>query len=324
MATIRRVTERATPARRPRAWMALGALIIAIAIGPTIAWRIGSPPQVPAILHLPGASPTAEALVVRILAFNLNHGGRFDAYRDRAAAHAHLDRLAGAIRDARADLVLLSEVDFDVQKSHRLDQAHELAVRAGFPHVVEGVDHELRSPWFSFRAGNALLSRWPVLQAKNHDLPPAGIRRALIGGRRALEAQIALGGLPTSVVVVHLDSSWGGAIRERQAEAITGWLAGPAILGGDLNAVPLGWEDHGQRNDSDRTLAILAGSGLRSIPGDSDRPELRTYPAAAPNGRIDHVLATAPWAVESVQTSSAAGSDHRGILVTLRREVSAR
>ena len=97
--------------------------------------------------------------VLRVLSYNMHHGEGVDGRLD-------LPRIARVITRARPDVVALQEVDRETLRSQHVDQAAELA-RATRMHVVFGANIDLQGGQY----GNAVLSRWPLSDARNVHLP---------------------------------------------------------------------------------------------------------------------------------------------------------
>ncbi|MHC5058986.1 MAG: endonuclease/exonuclease/phosphatase family protein [Planctomycetota bacterium] len=95
--------------------------------------------------------------------------GKGYAIRPKDESAERLDRIGKAIRDSNADVVLLQEVDFDSERSHRVDQLEALALAASFRYAAPAVSWRARyvpflgwSPgghWGHMESGGAVLSR---------------------------------------------------------------------------------------------------------------------------------------------------------------------
>ena len=138
--------------------------------------------------------------------------------------------------------------------------------------------------------------------------------------------------LPVTLQGVHtrapVRASW-SRLRGRQLAELTGWAAardvlrdGPTLVVGDLNATR--W--------SAPLRALLRHGGLRDtadgggLPG--TWPEFQNFPGAQGfplwwTGMItlDHVLASGHFVVAERSVGPGLGSDHRGVMVELRRRV---
>ena len=149
----------------------------------------------------------------------------------------HLDRLIAAFRDdpelSRADVLMLSEVDDGMGRSGNRHVARELAAALGmgyafavsyvaleddFGENAEGLASTLAL------AGNAILSRAPILRAVNADVPAVrdkfGSSEKRLGRKRAAVASIATVKGPVTFAQAHLDSNADTKQRSRQLAAI--------------------------------------------------------------------------------------------------------
>ncbi|MEO6771803.1 MAG: endonuclease/exonuclease/phosphatase family protein [Kofleriaceae bacterium] len=167
----------------------------------------------------------------------------------------HLDRLIAAFRDdpelARADVLLLSEVDHGMGRSGNRHVARELAEALGMGYAFAvsyvALEDDLGENAAGLAstlalAGNAILSRAPILAAVNADVPAVrdkfGSSEKRLGRKRAVVASIATVAGPVTFAQAHLDSNADTGQRSRQLAAIldeADRLGGPVVLGGDLN-----------------------------------------------------------------------------------------
>jgi endonuclease/exonuclease/phosphatase family metal-dependent hydrolase len=227
----------------------------------------------------------ATAAEVRVLSYNIHHGEGMDGRIDLA-------RIAAVIQSVKPDLVAVQEVDRTTKRSGGVDQAAELARLTGL-HMVFGRTIDYDGGLY----GNAVLSRAPVERWENHPLP--GVEpRGLIevdAGRFTFFA-------------THLDATRDDAKRLEAAAGINRIVAAgarPALLAGDLNAVP-----------GSAPLKALAAAW--SIAGNDH--DLPTIPAGRPVRQLDYVLYRPAdgWAVIEVRVLDAPlASDHRPIFVVL-------
>jgi endonuclease/exonuclease/phosphatase family metal-dependent hydrolase len=196
----------------------------------------------------PPARP-AQPRELRVAAWNLERG------RFLAPAAAVLAR-------ARADVVLLSEMDAGMA---RTDQNHTTRVLAaglghGYAYAVEFLELGLGSPEERARCagrenalglhGGAITSRLPLARPAVVRLDRGGHwldgsrGEARIGGRIAVLATVRAGGTDIVLASVHLESHGDPAERAEQMRALLEALAAyapgaPAVIGGDLNTLSL-------------------------------------------------------------------------------------
>ena len=103
---------------------------------------------------------------VRVVTYNIAHGrglaGSNWQIGGREAQLERLDQIAGLLRDQRADIVVLNEVDFGAIWTSNVNQAVYIAEKAGFPFVAEQRNFDMAMPLASLRWGNAILRKYPI------------------------------------------------------------------------------------------------------------------------------------------------------------------
>ncbi|MGH3356595.1 MAG: endonuclease/exonuclease/phosphatase family protein, partial [Nocardioidaceae bacterium] len=218
-----------------------------------------------------------------------------------------LEHTAGVIADLDVDVIGLQEVDrYWSERSAFTDQAAFLAERLAMQMVFgASLDRAGRTDAHPRRQyGNALLSRFPVLDARSTLLP----RRRTSEQRTLLEVRIVVGDVPLRC----LNTQWqhrSGTARMAQAEATTAKVDDrddPTVLVGDLNAGP--------DTPEVRTLTEhLADVWPTRGEGDG-----YTYGAQAPRRRIDYVLASPDIDVRHACVTPTKASDHLPVTADLR------
>jgi endonuclease/exonuclease/phosphatase family metal-dependent hydrolase len=227
----------------------------------------------------------AHAAQVRILTYNIRHCQGMDGKVD-------VERVAMVIRSVKPDIVALQEVDRDVGRSGRIDQAEELGRLTGLK-AFFGRAIDLDTGQY----GNAVLTGLPVRASSNHPLPGAEPRTLL---------EVEFDGF--RFFATHFDVGRDDSRRMESVAEINRRAKGAAVLAGDLNAVlesgPL------------KALAAewkIAGEGQF----------LPTIPSPAPARQIDFVLVRPAdgWRVVEVRVlNEPVASDHRPVLAVLERE----
>jgi endonuclease/exonuclease/phosphatase family metal-dependent hydrolase len=232
----------------------------------------------------------------------------------------HLDRIAEVLAGLDADLVALQEVDRDLERSGRVDQAARLGERLGMrawfaPAMVYDASAGGRGRGLAQGTpdpggpayGIALLARMEVEAPERLALPQAGL---LPARRRRLEPRVAMvttvpgPGRPLTLAVTHLANAfpWSAVqLRHLQRRLTASGRPAPLVLAGDLNLRPL-------------ELGLLSRRGWRRV--------LRglTFPGPAPTRQLDHVLLAGPASgggVAGVCVPDAPVSDHRPVQVDL-------
>ena len=227
---------------------------------------------------------------VRVLTYNIRHAEGLDGKVD-------LDRIAGIIRESRADIVCLQEVDRNLPRTSRADfpallsEKLKMAVAFDPNYQFDGGDY-----------GNATLSRFDIVSQENIHLPgPPGKEP-----RGCLKTTLRVGNQNVEVFNAHLGLD--SAERKEQAAAILAWIKNPEklapgktprpmILTGDLNEVRTG----------------PAVSALLEQFKDTAEPEA--------GKKIDYILVSGPVSVLSSHVFSgretAVASDHQPWLAEL-------
>lgn len=208
-------------------------------------------------------------------------------------------RVADAIAHYQPDVVLLQEVDAGVKRSNGDHQVDLLGDLCGFHHRTWFPNVDIRG---GGAYGNAILSRYPIVETRNVDLTIKWKKR-----RSVLHAvcRVRHGEIDRSVHVFNMHL--GLAQYERRIQLQT-FLDShpfrhidphtPIVVGGDLNDV---WG---------RLGAWLAPAGFRGV----DRKP-RTFPAWAPMRSLDALYLRGDLALERLERGeielARRASDHR-------------
>jgi endonuclease/exonuclease/phosphatase family metal-dependent hydrolase len=208
------------------------------------------------------------------------------------------EAIAQVIQASGADLVALQEVSRVRLLDGEADLVVWLSRRLGMPILFRGTEEPI---W-----GNAILSRYPVLESGWGDLP----REGTLIGRGYLWARIQVGGpAPLLLIATHLHHvETEGRVREAQvADLLTFWAGRSySVLLGDLNAMPASLE-----------MQRLAEAGLIDSWGQAGGGPGFTWPARDPYQRIDWIWHTADLSAASAEVIDSLASDHLPVLVTL-------
>lgn len=243
------------------------------------------------------AQPTSAPVTVRVMSYNIHHAEGLDGRLD-------VERIAKVITDAKADIVGLQEVDRGVERTHKRDLPAELAKLTGLHvHFEKNIDHQ------GGEYGNATLSRFPIIHAKNthYKMVRPGERRGL------LQLTLDVHGREVLFLNTHLEVGRDESQRLASAEEIVAIVAAaeqrqlPVILVGDFNAVP-----------ESRTITHLK-TALTDTWERVGRGGGFTIPVRNPTRRIDFIFIT-PKTVTPLAMSVLASeaSDHLPIVAELR------
>src|SRR3954465_2144546 len=257
----------------------------------------------------PAPGPDQPPVPVRLVTFNIHHGGGDDGRHD-------LPRLAQVLAAADPDVICLQEVDRHFgPRSEDVDQALLLA-RALDMQLAWGpaIDEPRGAGRPGGEYGNALLSRLPILVSDVHRLPGRGEPRS------ALRTMIELDGGTLWVTTPHLtrSSSEDRAEQLAMVAALHTDAMEAGVVVGDFNTPadapelaelrPLftdAWEIARNRRDRSGWKVWQHDAGF-------------THPAGSPHRRIDQVWVTSGVGVASALVLDGHGaSDHLPLVVDL-------
>ncbi len=247
------------------------------------------------------AEDLQRADTVRVLVYNI-HAGK------DAKGIDNLQRVVALIREARADLVLLQEVDQGTHRSGVVDQPAVLAVGSGL-HVAFGsaLDYD------GGKYGVATLSRWPITFDTLYRLPvdPPQERAGRSREPRGLLRVDVLSPYGTIVVFnTHIDASREDTWRRQEARVIAGTVtsvrqARPLVLlGGDMNSTP-----------ESAVQQIVREPGLRDAFAECGRGTGLTFPADSAVKRIDYLYLSGAMRCARADVPATVVSDHRPLTV---------
>ncbi len=236
--------------------------------------------------------------------------------------NARLVEIARFLKQARLDVVILNEVDFDSSWSFRVNQAEVIARLAGFPHRLEQRNLDVSLPGYRWRFGNAILSKHPISQASLIDLPDYSFWETLTAGKkRAALCTLTLpDGNTLRVSPVHL-SHRSAQLRLESAKLLAELPRSEheiLIAAGDFNSTLAGFpEASGEATDKAVTY-LVEQAGFRTLPTTPPaEPEL-TFSSTDPRMLIDWLMVSGPgeWITREVYPLTL--SDHRPVVATLR------
>ena len=232
--------------------------------------------------------------VLRVLQFNIRAA-------ISGAGGVDVSQIAAEIEAVQPDLVSLNEVDSHTLRT-RVDEPTYLAEATGL-HVVYGPNLIYDGGPF----GNAILTRYPVVESHNLRLPGTFGREP----RGLLTAIVIVDGRRVAFSSTHLtEGSDGRQSRLLQALAVAGALhsmAAPTILAGDLNS------------DSTDVPGRILRRRLLDAQEEGGTGLGDTFPEANPSSRFDYIFYDDHFVVvpgsTRVQTSDS--SDHRSVFTKL-------
>jgi endonuclease/exonuclease/phosphatase family metal-dependent hydrolase len=251
---------------------------------------------------------------IRVMSYNIHRWAGQDGRLDVA-------RLAQVIHSTGADVVGLNEVLHPVTGArHTREPLAELADRLGMFYVFGSSGWiDRKGPGWHGPVGNAILSRYPLLEVSNLLLPSfQGVKQ-----RSLLAATLGNGpsrGLRAHVT--HLDHAFEGT-RLLQIRAVLRHLPahGPHYVGGDFNTP--GFVGRRARYLLPPVLRYLQRAGYCDAFHEVGHGSGRTFPSASPIIRIDFLFLPSQyasalrWAYALNSRVTNLASDHRPVVAEL-------
>lgn len=215
-------------------------------------------------------------------------------------------RVIDVLRAYAPDFVLLQEVDEGARRSMQHRQVDLLGEALGLRHRCYGVTHRLRREG---QYGNAILSRWPLMDVHHIDLTIGTRKRR---GAIYARARVRAGNKARTIALYNLHLGLAGSERDRQLERFLSShpFSGlhertPIILGGDFNDL---WGTLGPR--------YLEPAGFRRA-----GKMVNTFPAYLPVRPLDMLYVRGDLQVQRCSPSqlplARAASDHLPLVAAL-------
>lgn len=243
----------------------------------------------------------SEGTRIRVLTYNIHHGEGPDGKVD-------IERIANVIKDSKADIVALQEVDRGVERTKKIDIMTMLADLTGMTYAF-GKNTDYQGGDY----GNGVLTKYPILEERNlhYKMIRTGEQRGLM--QLVLEVQ----GNEIAFMNTHIDYRQDDServmnVKELRTTAKT-YAPRPVIVCGDFNDLA-----------QSRTIALMKEEFADSWEA-AGKESGSTYPAEKPTKRIDFVFVSksnskndAPSVglkPSSARVIDSDASDHRPLLV---------
>jgi len=197
-----------------------------------------------------------------------------------------LAAIASAITSTRADLVGLQEVDFLRPRSRFSIQSRKLGQMLSMESVFGPTIKCFGLPRF----GNAVLSKFPIIECVNYQLPSRWEQRCLLKVKVKIEAATI------AFCCVHFGLNQ--LERLKQAGKVVQYISAenlPLILVGDFNAGP--------ESDEIKKIKTL----FHPVDPEGLQP---TFPANKPEHQIDYIFYSAHWKLIKTFVLDSQASDH--------------
>jgi endonuclease/exonuclease/phosphatase family metal-dependent hydrolase len=211
-------------------------------------------------------------------------------------------RIVAVLRDIRADIFCLQEVDRHTRRSDGVDQAREIASELGMYYAF-GLARRRNGGEF----GNAVLSRFPIIAVDSMPLP----RSSLISARGFVVARIDSGSRKFVCGSVHF--GLGPFERRQQAEALLHYFRRerwPVILCGDFNG-----------RTFSKGVSLLKNRFIH-VADDLQIKKINSFHTRFPYKSIDHIFRSRMAGLRCIDARNipATASDHLPVVATFTWE----
>lgn len=276
--------------------------------------------------------PSKAPESLRVVTYNIGHG--LGPRSDQEASSGRrvdgmverLGRIGEHLGTMGLDVIALQAVDFDCWWSEGMDQAAVIAAAAGFPYIVRQSNVDAGVPFFRrVLHGNALLSRFPIVDAERIEFQPyRNWEKVKSGNLDGMLATLRMGeDQEIRVMVVHLDER-SEEIRVRAAGEMVGIQRSsrlPMLVLGSFNSTPPGFPMSKTTPSGQNAIELLESFGgfqRRPARGQATWHDF-TYPSEGPRRIIDWILPDRSWVVQQYRVvREVQESDHFPVMGTFR------
>jgi endonuclease/exonuclease/phosphatase family metal-dependent hydrolase len=302
-----------------------------------------------AIYEYGNRAPTDHVKKIRVMTYNIGYGhglgsdGSDYHPKTRDEIEASIRAMAEIIVRDSIDVVLMQEIDFGSKRSGNIDQLALLADLTGLSYGAEAVAWDANyvpfpywPPSYHFgrvRSGGAVLSRFQIVDNQVMLLKKpdenAGYYNRFYLYRFHQAVGMVVNGDTIYVVNNHLEA-FRTANRMEHAQSLVNWVENLGksknviVVGGDMNALPYNAVQLTDFNDKsgddytgDRTMEIIGMmQGFRELASHEEyaanRDIWHTFPADAPNRRLDYIFVNTRYSFTNGQVPRKYGplSDH--------------
>jgi endonuclease/exonuclease/phosphatase family metal-dependent hydrolase len=172
---------------------------------------------------------TGNNAVIKVMSYNVHH-----CNPPSKSGVIDLDAVAQVLKKEGADIVALQEIDVNTTRSGKIDEAEQLALKAGYPFFffARAIDFGGGS------YGVAILSRYKLIDTKIHPLPTD---TSTNGEHRTIAiAQVSLpNGKTIHFASTHLDvgrNEINRLLQMKEINKVAGQISGPFVIAGDFNS----------------------------------------------------------------------------------------
>lgn len=239
------------------------------------------------------------AIELNVLTFNIRHAKGTDNRLD-------LHRIAHVIKESKADVVGLNEVDNHFSaRSDYVDQTNWLANELKMDYVFGPAISLTKKSGRKLQYGNALLSKYPITRSTNHKI---NLLAPICEPRAILEANINV--LNTEIKVLTSHFSLHPILHKKQVGQLLKCLTDslPSIIMGDFNKRPTA--------RSIKKITTL----LKETCANKTEKERATFPSQRPKIKLDYIFTSQHFTTINTEiiTSSPKASDHLPVLARVK------
>lgn len=315
----------ATIFRRKKAIVIL-LLLMAVAIGPYAISRARSPAR---RIRVVGDAPTVAtepSSRIKILIYNIAHGrGPIDDNWEEGgdAKRDRIRKIAERIKRVDPDIVVLNEVDFHSTWSGDQNQAEAIARAAEFPNWAEQRNLDFRFIYGSWKFGNAVLSKYPIVDTQLVDFPAQlRLESWLAGHKRGVVCTLQISqSHQVRVLAVHLEYR-DEDVRVASAQVIADLAESsdvPLIAAGDFNSTPTGFPNSLKTGGGENAMDLLIDIGhFQHEPRAAPTPLDFTFSTNEPTEVIDWILIPSEWTFAEYAVIDWNLSDHRPVMAVVK------
>lgn len=329
--------------------MALGVIIslisflILVIAWSSYPWSIGEKKNQTEILHLEPDEMLDEredTSVVKILTWNLgflygkgSEGPGYE-FRDRAFYEDKLKEVVKEIKDWNPDILFLQEIDLGSKRSHEINQAEYIAIKAGYPYVAEAVSWEANYIPFPYwplsrnfgkmRSGGAIISRYPLTDHEvvllHKPMSQPWWYNLFYLHRYLQKVNVTIGEKSFKLINLHLEA-FDKVDRQKQVKKLIKIINEEKIdfVAGDFNTLPRSATkktkfENGDDYENDKSYELMMKSGLsESIPDEIYSLSENTYftfPSWRPDRRLDYIFFRPNHKMMKAEVLPSSISDH--------------
>jgi endonuclease/exonuclease/phosphatase family metal-dependent hydrolase len=264
---------------------------------------------------------------LKLATFNIAHGRGTNESNFSPAAERfqRLKKIAEMLKEEKADIVVLQEVDFDAAWTGHEDQARVIARAAGYKYVLEHRNFDVSFPLVRFRCGNAILSNHRIVASHLVPLPVFSKWEQLVAGAKqavCVDLQVAKDER-VRLLAVHMEPR-DEATRVRCSEPVLKCAAAspyPFFCLGDFNSTPTNFPGAAEADRGGLSLlqVLRESKAFQIRPEDPPVPDQLTWPSFAPSRLIDWIMVPNRWNIVDYGVRHTDLSDHRAVFAEVRR-----